>query len=53
MGIELSPLNVLATAALVLLVAVTLGVVYLTTIEWRDRRWQDREKREQKRSSRR
>ena len=46
MGIEISPLNVLAVLAMSLMVAVTLGVVYLTTIEWRDRRWLEREKRE-------
>lgn len=43
--IELSPLSVLATLALVLLVGVTGGVVYLTAIEWRDRRRREREKR--------
>ena len=48
MGIEISPLNVLAVLAMSLLVAVTLGVAYLTTVEWRDRRWQEREKREKR-----
>ncbi|NJO78649.1 MAG: hypothetical protein HC827_09020 [Cyanobacteria bacterium RM1_2_2] len=38
-------LTVLATLALGLLVLVTGGVAYLTAIEWRDRRQQDREKR--------
>lgn len=38
-------LTILATLALGLLVAVTGGVAYLTTLEWRDRRRQDREKR--------
>ncbi|MCU0527599.1 MAG: hypothetical protein MUF72_22605 [Elainella sp. Prado103] len=38
-------LTVLATAALGLLVAVTGGVAYLTSVEWRDRRRLDREKR--------
>lgn len=45
-NIELSFLNVMATLALVLMVGVTAGVVYLTAIEWRDRRRQDREKRD-------
>lgn len=48
MGIDISPLNVLAILATSLLVAVTLGVAYLTTIEWRDRRWQEKEKREKR-----
>ena len=41
-------LTVLATLALGLLVVVTGGVGYLTTLEWRDRRRQDQEKREQR-----
>jgi hypothetical protein len=41
-------LTVLATLALGLMVVVTGGVAYLTTMEWRDRRRQDREKREQR-----
>jgi hypothetical protein len=41
----LSPLNVLAVLAVLLLVGVTGGVIYLTAVEWRDRRRQDREKR--------
>lgn len=45
-NIEFSALSILATLALVLMVSVTGGVVYLTAIEWRDRRRQDREKRE-------
>ncbi|GAB4154991.1 MAG: hypothetical protein Fur0046_34910 [Cyanobacteria bacterium J069] len=44
-SLNLSPLNVLAVLALVLLVSVTGGVIYLTTVEWRDRRRQEREKR--------
>ena len=48
MSIEISPLSVLAVLAMGLLVAVTLGVVYLTTVEWRDRRLQEREKREKR-----
>lgn len=38
-------LTVLATLALALLVAVTGGIAYLTSVEWRDRRRVDREKR--------
>ena len=37
--------NVLFLVAIVLLVAVSGGILYLTTIEWRDRRRQDRDKR--------
>ena len=42
---EFQLLNVLAVLAFGLLVLVTGGVVYLTTIEWRDRRRQGEEKR--------
>jgi hypothetical protein len=45
MSLSITPLNVLATLALVLMVSVTAGVAYLTTVEWRDRRRQEREKR--------
>ena len=45
-NIEISSLSILATLALALMVSVTGGVIYLTAIEWRDRRRQDREKRE-------
>ncbi|MEM9922988.1 MAG: hypothetical protein AAF915_04435 [Cyanobacteria bacterium P01_D01_bin.50] len=48
---EGSFLNILAISALVLLVAVTGGVIYLTLMEWRDRRLQEREKREMRRTS--
>ncbi|BAU42289.1 hypothetical protein [Leptolyngbya sp. O-77] len=44
-ALSLSPLNVLAVLAALLLVGVTGGVIYLTAVEWRDRRRQDREKR--------
>ncbi|AFY52797.1 hypothetical protein Riv7116_0189 [Rivularia sp. PCC 7116] len=44
-------LNILALSALVLLVAVTGGVIYLTLMEWRDRRLLEQEKREMRRSS--
>ncbi len=40
-----SILNLLFIVALVLLVVVSGGILYLTTVEWRDRRRQDRDKR--------
>lgn len=42
---ENTVLSVLAFAALGLLVAVSGGIIYLTAVEWRDRRQQQREKR--------
>lgn len=48
MDIEISALGILATVALGLLVAVTGGVAYLTAVEWRDRRRQERERRGRK-----
>jgi hypothetical protein len=42
---EATFLTILAALALGLLVAVTAGVAYLTSVEWRDRRRIDREKR--------
>jgi hypothetical protein len=47
--LENSSLTILAALALALLLALTGGVAYLTTLEWRDRRRRDREKREQRR----
>jgi hypothetical protein len=44
-------LNLLALVAILLLVAVTGGVGYLTVADWRDRRLRENEKRELKRSS--
>lgn len=44
-------LNLLALLAILLLVAVTGGVGYLTVADWRDRRLRENEKRELKRSS--
>lgn len=41
---EYSLLNVLILIALGLLLIVTLGVAYLTTAEWRDRRREQRDK---------
>lgn len=45
MDIQGSPLSILAITALVLMLAITGGVLYLTAVEWRDRRRQEREKR--------
>jgi len=50
--VESQLLNVLAIAAMLLLVAVTGGVGYLTLSDWRDRRRQEKEKLELRRSSR-
>ncbi|WP_414526631.1 hypothetical protein [Nodularia chucula] len=44
-------LNILALVAILLLVAVTGGVGYLTVADWRDRQLREQEKRELKRSS--
>lgn len=43
MSIEISPLTVLATVSLLLMVTFTIGIGYLTTVEWRDRRRRERE----------
>ncbi len=43
--------NILALVALLLLVAVTGGVGYLTLADWRDRRRREEEKRELRRTS--
>jgi hypothetical protein len=42
---ETTYLTILATLAIGLLVAMTAGVAYLTSMEWRDRRRIDQEKR--------
>ena len=42
-------LNVLVLSAFGLLIAVTGGIFYLTVVEWRDRRRQDRERRAKRR----
>jgi heme O synthase-like polyprenyltransferase len=47
--VESPLLSILALVALVLLVVVTGGVGYLTLANWRDRRLQEQEKREQRR----
>jgi hypothetical protein len=44
-------LSILALLALVLLLAVTGGIGYLTVAEWRDRRLREAEKREQRRTT--
>ncbi|WP_224093204.1 hypothetical protein [Nostoc sp. MS1] len=44
-------LSILALVAIVLLLAVTGGVGYLTLADWRDRRLRDNEKREVRRST--
>jgi hypothetical protein len=43
---EASPIvfNVLFAVALALLIIVSGGIIYLTTVEWRDRRRQDKDK---------
>jgi 5-bromo-4-chloroindolyl phosphate hydrolysis protein len=38
-------LNILFILSFILLVTVSGGILYLTTMEWRDRRRQDRDKR--------
>jgi len=46
---ETTPIvTVLFIAALVLLALVSGGILYLTTVEWRDRRRQDRDKKSSK-----
>jgi hypothetical protein len=45
LNLETSLLNILAILAVGLLLAVTVGVGYLTTLEWRDRRRIENEKR--------
>jgi hypothetical protein len=52
-NLESSLLSILAVLAVALLVAVTGGVAYLTTMEWRDRRRIDNEKRNEKRNDKR
>lgn len=45
MAIENTFLSILAFLAFGLLIAVSGGIAYLTAVEWRDRRRQEREKR--------
>jgi Flp pilus assembly protein TadB len=49
--VESSFLNYLALTALVMLVAVTGGIGYLTLVSWRDRRRQEKEKQELRRTN--
>lgn len=44
-------LSILALVAVVLLIAVTGGIGYLTLADWRDRRRREEEKRELKKST--
>ena len=48
MQLDISPLTVLATLALGLMVIVTGGVAYLTAADWRDRRREAREQQEKR-----
>ncbi len=48
-----SLLNILMLAAFGLLVAVSGGVIYLTFIDWRDRRRQNQDKQAERKKSRR
>lgn len=48
-----SVLSILAALASGLLLAVTLGVAYLTALEWRDRRLREQENRENRQENRR
>lgn len=41
---NISTLDLLFLVAVALLIAISGGVIYLSTIEWRDRRRQDRDK---------
>jgi len=41
-------LNILSVVAVGLLVAISGGILYLTSLEWRDRRLQEQAKRENK-----
>lgn len=37
--------NIIVLIAIVLLISVSLGILYLTTVEWQDRRRQEKDKR--------
>lgn len=45
---EFTFVNVLTVVALVLLLMVTGGVIYLTAVDWQDRRRRDRAKRQER-----
>lgn len=53
MSFETSALSILAFVALGLMVVVTGGIGYLTTIEWRDRRRRQQEENQQRKQQRR
>ncbi|MGK7922983.1 MAG: hypothetical protein AB4080_23585 [Trichodesmium sp.] len=42
--VELTAINIMAIIASGLMLIVTVGIIYLTTVEWRDRRRQQRDK---------
>lgn len=44
-ALNLSPAALLAVTAMVLMLTLTLGVIYLTAAEWRDRRRQKQDQR--------
>lgn len=48
METQTTVLNVLVLAAFSLLTVVTVGIIYLSAAEWRDRRRQEREQRSAK-----
>lgn len=48
MQFEFSLINILALITLALMVIITGGIGYLTAMEWRDRRRQDRERKQQR-----
>jgi len=48
-----SLINILMLAAFGLMVAVSGGVIYLTFVDWRDRRRQDQDKRSERKTRRR
>lgn len=48
MSVETTLLTSLAVLALGMMVAVTGGIAYLTSVEWRDRRRREREQKEQR-----
>jgi hypothetical protein len=49
--IETQAISILGTIALVLMVVVTGGVVYLTAVDWRDRRRRQRDQQSTKRGN--
>jgi hypothetical protein len=49
MSLETSLLTILVFLTVGMMVAVTGGIAYLTSVEWRDRRRREREQKEQRR----